>query len=138
MATLNYVTLKVPEILFKYTELIQKTTHFGVFRYKQQAGIIFRIPHGVKAEDVCHFFIEHEINLSNTLKTGTLTMKAQVTLVPCHMGVFSGFEQLVGSYRTEWHDEEETYGEDYFVPNYSSDQNIKKVAPLPVNIKSNL
>jgi hypothetical protein len=137
MATLNYVTLRTPKILFEYTELIQKTPHFGVYKYKHQSGIVFRIPHGVKEDDVCHFFIEHEINLSNTLRTGTLTMKCQITLVPCHMGVFSGFEELKGTYKTNWFDED-TYGEDYFEPDYKSNDNVKKVAPLPINIKTNL
>lgn len=137
MATLNYVTLKFPEQLINHVEIIQDLPHFKVYRYKFQKGIIFRIPHGVKVDDVCHFFIEHEINLTNTVKTGTLTMKAQVTVVPCHMGVFSGFANLSGSYETEWFDEQ-GYGEDRFIPNYESDENIKKIVPLPVNMKTNL
>lgn len=138
MATLNYVTLKYPgETLSKYLSLIQKLPYFNVYKNVHQQGIIFRIPHGIKADDICHFFIEHEVNLTNTVKTGTLTMKVQITVVPCHMGLFSGFEKLVGSYRTSWYDEEE-YGEEFFSPNYSSDENVKKVVPLPVNIKTNL
>lgn len=137
MATINYVTLKFPEQLVKHTELIQACTHFNVYRYKQQPGIIFRIPHAVKADDVCHFFIEHEINLSNTLRTGTLTMKAQVTIVPCHMGVFSGYAELKGTYDTSWYDEE-GYGEEFFKPDYDNADNVKKIVPLPVNMKTNL
>lgn len=137
MATINYVTLRFPQQLIDYVELIQALTHFKVYRYKHQKGIIFRIPHGIGVGDVCHFFIEHEINLTNTIRTGTLTMKAQVTVVPCHMGVFSGFAKLAGSYETDWHDEE-GYGEEFFKPNYDDPTNIKKVVPLPVNIKTNL
>jgi len=137
MATINYVTLRFPEQLIKHTELIQACTHFKVYRYCRQPGIIFRIPHGVKPDDVCHFFIEHEINLSNTLRTGTLTMKAQVTVVPCHMGVFSGFAELNGSYDTSWYDEE-GYGEEFFKPDYEHADNVKKIVPLPVNMKTNL
>jgi len=139
MATINYVTLKFPEQLIAYTELIQACTHFNVYRYRQQPGIIFRIPHGVKPDDVCHFFIEHEINLSNTLRTGTLTMKAQITVVPCHMGVFSGFAHLKGTYETNWYDEADYgYGEDHFKPDYQHEDNVKKIVPLPVNMKTNL
>lgn len=139
MATLNYVTLKFPQQLIRYTELIQNLPHFKVYRYKHQKGIIFRIPHGVQVDDVCHFFIEHEINLTNTLRTGTLTMKAQVTVVPCHMGVFSGFQHLEGTYETDWLDEESYgYGEDRFVPSYNHPDNVRKIVPLPVNMKTNL
>lgn len=138
MATINYVTLKYPEkILSTYLSLIQKLPFFNVYKNNHQPGIIFRIPHGINEGDVCHFFIEHEVNLTNTVKTGTLTMKIQVTVVPCHIGLFSGFEKLQGTYVTNWYDEED-YGEDYFKPNYNSSENIKKIVPLPVNIKSNL
>jgi hypothetical protein len=137
MATINYVTLKFPAQLIKHTELIQALPHFNVYRYTHQPGIIFRIPRGVKTDDICHFFIEHEINLSNTLRTGTLTMKAQVTVVPCHMGVFSGYQNLEGSYKTVWYDEQD-YGEDHFKPNYNHPDNVKKIVPLPVNMKTNL
>ena len=137
MATLNYVTLKVPKILFEFTSLVQETPHFNVYRYKEQKGVIFRMPRGIKEGDVCHFFIEHEINLSNTLKTGTLTMKVQVTLVPCHMGLFSGFDHLEGSYNTSWMDEED-WGYESWTPDYDSKHNVKKIVPLPVNIKTNL
>jgi hypothetical protein len=137
MATINYVTLKFPEILFKYIEKIQETPNFIVYRYTHRPGIIFRIPHGVKTDDVCHFFLEHEINLSNTLKTGTLTLKVQVTIVPCHMGVFSGFEKLPGTYKTKWYDEDEyKYGYEIFVPDY--DRGTKRVVPIPVGGKTNL
>lgn len=137
MATLNYVTLKVPEILFSNIETIQKCTHFNVCRYRMQKGVIFRIPHDLRAGMMVHCFIEHEVNLSNTLKTGTLTLKVQCTMVPVHMGVFSGFKKLNGGYRTNWFDEE-SYGEDYFVPDYRSPENEIYVAPLPLGIKSNL
>lgn len=139
MATINYVTLKFPQQLLQFTEVIQDLPFFKVLRYKHRKGVIFRIPHGVKVDDVCHFFIEHEINLTNTIKTGTLTMKAHVTVVPCHMGVFSGFEHLAGSYNTDWEDEDGySHGYDHFTPDYSSDENVKRIVPLPVNIKTNL
>lgn len=134
MATINYVTLKFPEVLLKHVTKIQETPNFIVYRYTVTPGIIFRIPHGIKTDDVCHFFIEHEVNLSNTLKTGTLTLKVQITIVPCHMGLFSGFSELPGSYKTNWYDEE--YGEDTFVPDY--DRGTKRVVPLPVGGKTNL
>lgn len=138
MATLNYVTLKYPQkILATYLSLVQALPYFNVYKNKHQAGIIFRIPHGLKEGDVCHFFIEHEVNMTNTIKTGTLTMKVQITVVPCHMGLFSGYKELKGSYKTSWYDEED-YGEETFVPNYNSDENIKKIVPLPVNIEMNL
>ncbi|MCB0284965.1 MAG: hypothetical protein KDF60_20460, partial [Calditrichaeota bacterium] len=86
MATLFYVTLSVPEVLFENITCIQKLQSFSVYKYMQKKGIIFRIPNGVKTDDVCHFFIEHEINLSNTLRSGTLTQKTQVTLVPVEYG----------------------------------------------------
>lgn len=138
MATLNYVTLKYPQsVLGKYLTLIQALPYFNVYKNTHQPGIIFRIPHGIKDDDVCHFFIEHEVNLTNTVKTGTLTMKVQITVVPCHMGLFSGFEHLAGTYKTSWYDEED-YGEDVFVPSYRHPDNVRKVVPLPVNIKTNL
>jgi hypothetical protein len=134
MATINYVTLKFPEILLPNVEKIQDTPNFIVYRYKVTPGIIFRIPHGVKTDDVCHFFIEHEINLSNTIKTGTLTLKVQITVVPCHMGLFSGFSKLPGTYKTCWHDED--YGDETFVPDY--DRGTKRIVPLPVGGHTNL
>src|SRR5690606_40284826 len=117
MATINYVTLKFPEVLLQHVEKLQETPHFVVYRYKVRPGIVFRIPHGVRTDDVCHFFIEHEINLSNTIRTGTLTLKVQITVVPCHIGLFSGFSHLPGSYRTDWEDEGD-WGYDRFVPDY--------------------
>lgn len=135
MATINYVTLKFPEILFKHIAKTQETPNFIVYRYTHRPGIIFRIPHGIKTDDVCHFFLEHEINLSNTLKTGTLTLKVQVTIVPCHMGLFSGFDKLPGTYTTDWHDEDD-WGYDKFVPHY--DRGTKRVVPIPVGGKTNL
>jgi hypothetical protein len=138
MATLNYVTLRYPgETLGKFLSLVQKLPYFNVYKNTHQAGIIFRIPQGVNDGDVCHFFIEHEVNMTNTIKTGTLTMKVQISVIPCHMGLFSGFDKLVGSYSTSWYDEED-YGEEFFIPKYSSDENVKKIVPLPVNIKTNL
>ena len=138
MATLNYITLKYPQTLLrKYLELIQHLAYFNVYKNKHQAGIIFRIPHGLKEDDICHFFIEHEVNMTNTLKTGTLTMKVQITVIPCHMGLFSGFENLHGTYKTTWYDED-SYGEEFFKPDYNHAENVKKVVPLPINIKSNL
>lgn len=138
MATLNYVTIKFPQkVLGKYLSLIQQLPFFSVYKNTHQPGIIFRIPHGVKDDDVCHFFIEHEVNMTNTLKTGTLSMKVQITVVPCHMGLFSGFKELRGTYKTDWYDEED-YGEQHFVPNYNHDENVKKIVPLPVNISMNL
>lgn len=136
MATINYVTLKFPEILLKHVKQIQSTPNFIVYRYTVTPGIIFRIPHGVKTDDVCHFFIEHEINLTNTLRTGTLTLKVQITIVPCHMGLFSGFINLPGSYKTAWWDEQDNYGEETFVPDY--ERGTKRVVPLPVGGKTNL
>jgi hypothetical protein len=135
MATINYVTLKFPEVLLKHVELIQKTPHFNVYRYTVTPGIIFRIPHGILTDDVCHFFIEHEINLTNTIRTGTLTLKVQITLVPCHMGLFSGFSKLPGSYKTDWNDEGD-WGYDTFVPDY--DRGTKRIVPLPVGGHTNL
>jgi hypothetical protein len=140
MATINYITLKFPQkLLSKYLEPIQKLQYFTVYRNKNEKGIIFRIPHGLKEDDVCHFFIEHEVNLSNTLKTGTFTMKVQVTIVPCHMGLFSGFKELKGHYKTSWHDEDDyESSEEYFIPDYDREDNVKKIVPLPINIKTNL
>ena len=137
MATINYVTLKLPKVLWEETEIIQDTPNFEVRKYKFKKGIIYRVPHGLKENDVCHAFLEHEINLSNTLKSGTLTMKVQVTFVPCHLGVFSGFKELKGSYDTVWWDED-SCGEEYFKPDYDNDENIKNIVPLPPNLKTNL
>lgn len=136
MATINYTTLQLPKILWDYSELIQDTPHFEVRRYKHKKGIIFRIPKGAEVGQTFHAFMEHEINLSNTLRTGTLTMKVQITFVPCFMGVFSGFKELKGSYETAWNDED--YGEDYFKPDYQNEGNIKNIVPLPPNMKTNL
>ncbi len=136
MATLNYITLKVPEILFSNIETIQQTPSFNVCRYKMQKGVIFRIPHDLRAGHLVHCFIEHEINLSNTLRTGTLTLKVQCTMVPVTHGVFSGFKNLEGTYSTNWYDEE--YGEEFFKPDYANPNNEIFVAPLPLGIKSNL
>lgn len=137
MATLNYVTLKVPEILFRHVELIQRTPQFNVCRYTRQKGIIFRIPHKLKAGNIVHCFIEHEVNFSNTLKTGTLTLKVQLTLVPAHMGIFSGFKNLNG---THYFDESDDDGYDLesFKPDYNHIDNEIYVAPLPIGIRSNL
>lgn len=138
MATINYITLKYPQkTLSEHLSLIQKLPYFNVYKNTFQPGIIFRIPHGVTDGDICHFFIEHEVNLTNTVKTGTLTMKVQITVVPVAMGLFSGFKELKGTYTTSWYDEED-YGEDFFKPNYNHQDNVKKVVPLPIGIKSNL
>lgn len=136
MATINYTTLQLPKILWDYSEMVQETPHFDVRRYKHKKGIIFRVPKGAEVGQTFHAFMEHEINLSNTLRTGTLTMKVQITFVPCHMGVFSGFKELKGSYETDWNDED--YGEEYFKPDYKNDANIKNIVPLPPNMKTNL
>lgn len=137
MATLNYITLKVPEILFDMISLIQKTPTFNVYRYRRQPGVIFRLPHSLRAGHIVHCFIEHEVNMSNTLKTGTLTLKVQCTFVPVTHGVFSGFKELKGTYETRWHDEDD-WGEDTFIPNYQDPNNEIYVAPLPIGIKTNL
>lgn len=136
MATINYTTLQLPEILWKFSEVIQDTPNFEVRRYKHKKGIIFRIPKGAEPGQTHHAFMEHEINLSNTLRTGTLTMKVQITFVPCHMGVFSGFDTLNGDYKTDWWDEE--YGDEVFVPDYQNADNVKNIIPLPPNMKTNL
>lgn len=136
MATINYTTLQLPKILWDYSELIQDTPNFEVRRYKQKKGIIFRIPKGAEVGQTHHAFMEHEINLSNTLRTGTLTMKVQITFIPCHIGVFTGFKTLKGSYETDWMDED--YGEDYFKPDYDNEANEKNIVPLPPNMKTNL
>lgn len=141
MATLNYITLKVPQILFKHIELIQKTPSFSVYRYGLQKGVIFRLPHGLQAGHMVHCFIEHEVNFSNTLKTGTLTLKVQCTFVPVTHGVFSGFKNLEGTYSCRHYDEDEDgngYSLESFKPDYVNPNNEIYVAPLPVGIKSNL
>lgn len=139
MATINYITIRVPKILFSNIELIQRTPNFNVFKYSRQKGIIFRIPHKLEPETLVHCFMEHGINLSNTLKTGSLTLKIQCTFVPVHMGVFSGFKELKGRYNTHWVDEDEYESEcQTFVPNYKSPENEVYVAPLPIGIRSNL
>lgn len=136
MATINYTTLQLPKILWEYSEPIQSTPHFEVRRYKHKKGIVFRIPNGAEVGQTHHAFMEHELNLSNTLRTGTITMKVQITFVPCHIGVFSGFKTLKGSYETHWNDED--YGEEYFKPDYNNEANVKNVVPLPPNMKTNL
>lgn len=136
MSTINYTTLILPAILWEMSEIIQDTPNFQVRRYKHKKGIIFRLPHGAEAGQTFHAFMEHEINLSNTLRTGTLTMKIQITFVPCHMGVFSGYKVLKGSYETDWGDDD--YGDDYFKPDYENDNNVKNIVPLPPNMKTNL
>lgn len=139
MATLNYITLRVPKVLFNNIELIQKTPTFNVYRYSRQKGIIFRLPHSLREGHMVHCFIEHEVNFSNTLKTGTLTLKVQCTFVPVTHGVFSGFKNLEGTYYTRWHDEDDySCGEESFIPNYTHPSNEIYVAPLPLGIKSNL
>src|SRR5678815_310509 len=139
MATINYLTIRVPEVLFKNIELIQSTPTFKVYRYRQQKGIIFRLPNGLKPDMLCHVFLEHEINFSNTLKTGTLTLKVQCTFVPVHIGVFSGFKELKGSYRTNWFDEGDYESEvETFIPDYKNPENEIFVAPLPIGVRSNL
>lgn len=136
MATINYTTLQLPKVLWDFSEIVQETPHFEVRRYLHRKGIFFRVPNGAEPGQTHHAFIEHEVNLSNTLRTGTLTMKVQVTFVPCHMGVFSGFEVLNGSYDTEW--EDEGFGYDFFKPDYHNEGNIKNIVPLPPNFKTNL
>lgn len=69
-------------MLFEHLAPIQSTPYFKVYRYTVTKGIIFRMPNGIQPGDICHFFIEHEINMTNTLKTGTLTLKVQITLIP--------------------------------------------------------
>ncbi|MDR1348274.1 MAG: hypothetical protein LBJ63_07635 [Prevotellaceae bacterium] len=136
MATINYTTLRLPEAVWKYSEKIQDTPHFEVRRCTHKKGVIFRLPHGAQAGQTHHAFMEHEINLSNTLRTGTLTMKVQITFVPCHMGVFSGFETLKGSYECVFYDDYWDY--EYFKPDYESPENVKNIIPLPPNMKTNL
>lgn len=139
MATINYVTIEFNESIQQYAELIQSLPYFNVYKNKHQKGVIFRIPRGLQLGDLCHVFIEHEVNLTNTLKTGTLTMKVQLTFLPVHIGVFSGFAELKGSYHTNYFDEDDySYGDEYFVPDYNHSDNVKKVVPLPVNMQSNL
>lgn len=135
-ATINYCTLKLPAVLFENTKVINSTPSFEVRSYNLQKGVFFRIPHGAKEGDVYHAFMEHEINLNNTLRTGTLTMKIQITLVPCHMGVFSGFEHLDGTYQADFNDD--FFGDVFFKPNYQSDNNVKNIVPLPPNMHTNL
>ena len=136
MATINYTTLQLPKVLWEFSEVIQETPHFEVRRYLYKKGIIFRIPKGAKEGQTFHAFMEHEINLSNTLRTGTLTMKVQVTFVPCHMGVFSGFETLEGRYAYDWDDED--YSIESFIPDYVNEKNVRNIIPLPPNMKTNL
>lgn len=139
MATLNYITLRVPAILFKHIETIQETPTFRVCRYTRQPGVLFRLPHKLQIDQMCHCFIEHEVNFTNTLKTGTLTLKVQCTFVPVTHGVFSGFKNLEGTYQTDYTDEEDySYGEEKFIPNYNDSKNEIYVAPLPIGIKANL
>lgn len=136
-ATINYCTIKLPAILFEHSSVVSQTPHFEVRKYNFKKGVFFRVPYGAKIDDVFHAFMEHEINLSNTLRTGTLTMKIQITFVPCHMGVFSGFDVLKGSYEAKYHDDE-FFGDEFFKPDYSADENVKNIVPLPPNFYSNL
>lgn len=136
MATINYTTLQLPDVLWLKSEVITDTPHFEVRRYTHKKGIFFRLPKGAKPGQTHHAFMEHEINLSNTLRTGTLTMKIQITFVPCHMGVFSGYQTLKGSYEADWNDD--FFGNEYFIPDYKNEANVKNIIPLPPNIKSNL
>lgn len=135
--TLNYCTIITPQILFDNIELLQETPTFNVYRYKRTRGVIVRLPKGLQPDVACHVFFEHEINLTNTLKTKTLTLKTQVTFVPVSYGLFCGFERLEGENR--WYEDEE-YGQEYetFVPDYSSDKNIKRVAGLPPKVPLNM
>lgn len=134
MSKLNYITIQVPKMLFDNIEKITDTPNFAVYRYKRKKGIIFRLPHDLEEGVAVHAFIEHEINLTNTLKTKTLTTKVQVTLVPVSCGVFDGFEHLEGNYHYD--DEEDWGGYEFFKPNYESDKNVRRVAPLPPKVKT--
>lgn len=135
--TLNYCTIITPEILFKHIELLQETPFFNVYRYTHTKGVIIRLPKGLEKDVACHVFFEHEINLTNTLKTKTLTFKVQLTFVPVSYGLFCGFERLEGENR--WYEDEE-YGHEYesFVPDYKSDKNVKRVAGLPPKVPLNM
>jgi len=131
LANMVYFTLPVPKILWEYLEPIQELPSFTVYRYTPQKGVVFRIPNGIKDKTViCHFFVEHEVNLTNTLKSGNLSLKIQITLVPVECGEFQGFENLNGKYI------ENEFGNDYFEegwfkPDYSHPENITKIKPLP-------
>jgi len=129
MATLNYCTIITPEILFKHISLISSLPYFNVYKYSRNKGIIFRLPKDLEAGVACHVFFEHEINLTNTIKTKTLTLKTQITFVPVTYGIFCGFEHLEGN--DYWYDEEDGYSEGYFKPDYTNDKNVKRVAGLP-------
>lgn len=135
--TLNYCTILVPELLFKNILLIQSTPNFNVYRYTRTRGVIMRLPHKLEAGTACHLFMEHEINLSNTLKTKTLTFKIQMTFVPVSYGLFCGFENLEG--RNEWYEDEDYgYERETFIPDYSNDKNVKRVAGLPPKVPLNM
>jgi len=139
--TLNYCTIIVPKILFDNIELIQETPYFNVYRYKRTKGVIFRLPKGLEPGVACHVFFEHEINLTNTLKTKTLTLKIQATCVPVSYGLFCGFEYLDGkNVWEEYQDDEDSYGyeQEVFRPNYNSDKNVKRVAGLPPKVPLNM
>jgi hypothetical protein len=138
MATINYTTLRLPETVWEYSEKIQDTPNFEVRRCTHKKGVIFRLPHGAQVGQTHHAFMEHEINLSNTLRTGTLTMKIQITFIPCHIGVFSGFETLKGQYGDDFDYDDDYWGYEYFKPDYESPENIKNIIPLPPNMKTNL
>lgn len=135
--TLNYCTLLTPKILFENIELIQELPYFNVYRYKRRKGIIFRLPKDLEVGVACHVFFEHEINLTNTLKTKTLTLKVQITFVPVSYGLFCGFEHLEGENKWYW-DDEDQYETEYFKPDYSSDKNVKRVAGLPPKVPLNM
>src|SRR5690606_1536012 len=115
---------------------IQDLPCFNVYRYKRRKGIIFRLPKDLEEGVACHVFFEHEINLTNTLKTKTLTMKVQITFVPVSYGLFCGFEHLEG--RTDWYEDEYGQESEYFRPDYSSDKNVKRVAGLPPKVPLNM
>jgi hypothetical protein len=135
--TLNYCTIITPKILFENIELIQATPYFNVYRYKRTKGVIFRLPKDLTIGVACHVFFEHEINLTNTLKTKTLTLKIQATFVPVSYGLFCGFEHLDGK---DYWDDEDDYGcsQEYFKPDYKSDKNVKRVAGLPPKVPLNM
>lgn len=135
MATINYCTVIVPDVLFKNIKIISSTPHFKIYRHATKPGLIFRLPHELEAGITCHVFFEHEINLSNTLRSKSLTFKKQLTFVPVSYGVFCGYEKLDGEHH--WTDEED-YEREHFIPNYNSDKNVKRIAPLPIKLHSEL
>lgn len=126
LANMIYFTLPIPEILWEHISPIQEISLFTVYRYDDQKGVIFRIPNDLKTGTICHFFVEHEINLSNTLKSGNISPKIQITLVPIEYGEFQGFAELDGEYI-----EDEEDWSSYFKPDYQSENNVVKIKPLP-------